>query len=225
MSRKLISNSILFSCFGIMQFVVISVVTMFMYHGGDRFQPEMVGYNFFGSFLSDLGRFYGFSGASTIDTAIVYGSALALMGIGTIVFFLAHRHLVFNASKWMKTGATFFGVVAGLGYVGVALTPWDLVPLEHLVFVFVCFISFMIACIFMYLIIKNEEDYPIVYGRIFLYFGIFVCIYVLFLIFGPDSSFPFGRIIQSTGQKILVYSQAALMIVCCLGAYKRTRYE
>jgi len=63
----------------------------------------------------------------------------------------------------------------------------------------------MVSCYCMFFLIKSEASYPIAYGRIFLVFGILIGLYVIFLIVGPPSNTEDGRIIQATGQKIIVY--------------------
>ncbi len=196
---------------------------MLLYHGGDRFDPSAAGYNFFGSYLSDLGRLHGFTGMPTLDTGVLYATSLTIMGLGTVAFFSVHRKLTSKSSSWLIKLCTILGIIAGLGYVAVALTPWDVLPNAHLVSVFVCFISFMLCCIAMNSLIINQPEYPNIYARIFLFFGLFIGLYIVFLIAGPTSDYETGRMIQATGQKILVYSQALFMTICCYGAWKQTK--
>lgn len=222
MKQQTIRYSIIFGAFGILQYLIISSITMVLYHGGDRFDPTAEGYNFFGSFLSDLGRMHAFTGMPTYDTGIFYAIALGFMGVGTLVFFGVHRYLIPNSNEKIRSVATWMGYIAGLGYIAVAITPWDLYPAIHLISVFTCFIAFMICCVAMYLLIKQQSGYPNVYGKIFLFFGGLIGLYILFMATGPSSEFETGRIVQATGQKILVYSQSILMIICCYGAFKQT---
>jgi len=118
-----VQYSILFASFAVLQFVIISVVTMFFYSGGDYFSSDERAYSFFGSFLSDLGRTRGFAGNQTYGTALTYAIALGLMGIGTLIFFIYHRFLLVNGNRMLVAFATTCGVIAGLGYIGVAATP------------------------------------------------------------------------------------------------------
>jgi len=197
---------------------------MFFYHGGDRFNPTLEGYNFFGSYFSDLGRTNGFTGASTLSTAIPYMIAMSFMGSGTVVFFITHRKLLPKANWLLVRITTVLGAISGLGYVAIALTPWNLVPGAHIISVFSCFISFLICCFLLFITMKQQPDYPNIFGYIFLCFGFFLGGYIFFLILGPSTEFESGRIVQASGQKLLVYTQSLLMIICCYGAYKHSAH-
>ncbi|PCH94359.1 MAG: hypothetical protein COB83_11880, partial [Gammaproteobacteria bacterium] len=95
-----------------------------------------LGYKFFGAYLSDLGRVHSFAGLATPITACVYAMALGFMGIGTVIFFIKHRHLVPSSNRILVRVTTGLGIVSGLGYVAISITPWDLFPALHLTTVF-----------------------------------------------------------------------------------------
>ncbi len=199
-------------------YIAISILVMFFYHGGDMFDLNRSTYNFFGSFLSDLGRLHGFSGVTSYTTGIIYGIGLGFMGIGTILFFWAHQYLVPKTIAIVKHGATIVGIITGIGYIGIACTPWDIVPKTHLFFVFTGFISFSICCLLMFIIVIKDSSYPTIFGYIYLFLCLWNLTYVLFMIYGPDSREPVGRIVQATAQKIVIYTQSALTIYCAYGA-------
>ena len=219
MTRKA-RQAYLFAGVGILQFFFVLTVSMLIYHGGDRFDPTAEGYNFFGSYLSDLGRMHGFSGIPTYGTGIFYAIGLIIMGIGTIIFFSYHHLLLPSTKRWVRTFTRLLGTISGFGYIMIALTPWDMYSDMHMVSVFTAFLSFMVACFLLFFSIRQNENYPNIYANIFLFFGVFIGCYVIFLIAGPSSNYENGRIIQATGQKLLFYSQAISMFFCCLGAYK-----
>lgn len=208
--------------FGMIQYILILILVIFMYHGGDRFNPSYESYNFFGSFISDLGRMHAFSGMPTYDTGIIYGFALVFNGLGVLFFFIAHRYLILGSNKILRFLGTLAGIVSGIGYIGVGLTPWDLFPHIHLFSVFLGFISFIFASAITGICVLQDSKYPKVSGYIFIGFALFLASYIALMIFGPESSTPVGRIAQATGQKILVFTQVILMTIIGVKAIKHT---
>ena len=215
-----IRKSILYGIASVLIYFLFSTITMFFYSGGDQFNLDLPHYNFFGSFLSDLGRTQGFSGNPTFGTALFYALGLIIMGSGTIVFFIAHNYLILKSNTLLRYASNAAGVLAGLGYIGIAFTPWNLWPKIHLFFVFTGFLSFMAASMLLFILIRQQPGYPKAYGNLYLLIGVLIGSYVLLLLYGPDSHEPWGRIVQSTGQKIVVYSQSLLILVCGVGALK-----
>ena len=223
MSPIKVRKSILYGIATVLTYFLFSTITMLFYSGGDQFNPTLPHYNFFGSFLSDLGRTQGFSGNSTHATALFYALGLIIMGSGTIVFFIAHNYLILKSNKILRYASNAAGLLAGIGYIGIAVTPWNLWPKIHLFFVFTGFLSFMAASMLLFILIRRQPNYPNTYGNLYLLIGVLIGSYVLLLLYGPDSHEPWGRIVQSTGQKIVVYSQSLLILVCGIGALKLCR--
>jgi len=220
MNSSSIKKSIQIGLFSVASYLVVTSVVMFFYNGGDRFDPARSSYNFFGSFLSDLGRMHEFSGLTSYTTGTVYALALGFMGIGAILFFLAHYYLVPGAKNILKWPASIIGLIAGVSDIGIACTPWDIYPKAHLVFVFTRFISFSVTCMCMFLIVIGHSTYPNTFGFVYLFLCILNISYILFMTLGPDSEDPWGRIVQATGQKIVIYTQSMLIIYCAYGALR-----
>jgi hypothetical protein len=206
--------------FSVASYLLVTTVLMFFYHGGDRFDPSRSSYNFFGSFLSDLGRMHEFSGLTSYATGTVYALSLGFMGIGTILFFYGHYYLVLEPKNILKWPATIFGIITGISYTGIACTPWDIFPKTHLFFVFAGFISFSASCICTFILVKMHRTYPNSFGFVYLFLCILNFSYILLMILGPDSEDPLGRIVQATGQKIMIYTQSILIIYCAYGALR-----
>lgn len=220
MRRLKIRKSIQFGMISVLIYLIFSTIAMLFYSGGDWFNPTLSHYNFFGSFLSDLGRMHGFSGSPTYATAVFYAVGLISMGIGTIVFFKTHHYLLSDTNTTLRFTATIMGIIAGLGYIGIAVTPWDLWPKIHLTFVFTGFLSFMVASMLLFFLIRQQRDYPNTYGVLYLIIGLLIGSYVLMMLYGPSSDQIWGRIVQATGQKIMVYGQSVLIFICGFGALK-----
>jgi hypothetical protein len=222
MSPNQLRYAFTFTGVSIAIYLLLTTIMMFLYYGGDRFNPTLEGYNFFGSFFSDLGRTHGFTGKSTIWTSIPYMFSMVLMGSGVVVFFRVHKNLVPAGNKLVVKITTILGTISGLGYMAIALTPWNLVPKAHIYSVFSSFTAFMICSFLLFISIKQQPNYPKIFGIIFLAFGFFLAAYIFFLILGPSTEFESGRIVQGSGQKLLIYTQSILMIICCYGAYKHS---
>jgi hypothetical protein len=113
-----------------------------------------------------------------------------------------------------------FGIVAGLCFVGVALTPANLVLEAHLAIMMWSFRAFTVAVICYTIAIFRQRDYPNVFGLIFVTFAVLLVLYVLPLIAGPPYDSPEGITIQAVGQKIIVYASVISIFVQVFAAKK-----
>ena len=197
----------LFVFIGCGLFVLLTVAAMFVYPGGLYSEELTVGYDFFRNFFSDLGRVRLIDGNPNTASLILFFPALLLAGSGLTLFFLAFRDF-FMADRigyWFSLIGTITGVTAGLCFIGVAFTPYDLFLDAHIDLVFWAFRTFLVAVSVYALVIFRQDAYPRQYGWIFVVFAVFLAAYILLLEFGPEAKTPSGLIIQATGQKVIVY--------------------
>lgn len=188
-------------------FLLLTVIAMFTYPGGNANDEWTEGYDFFRNFFSDLGRYRLVNGNPNTASFILFFIALSIAGSSLILFFMAFRNFFTQdrINNWASLAGTGFGVVAGVCFIGVAFTPYDLYLDMHVDFVFWAFRTFLITvCIFAFVIFR-QDVYPRKYGWVFLLFAFFLAGYILLLEFGPSAKTPSGMIIQATGQKLIVY--------------------
>ena len=185
-------------------FLALTVAAMFAYPGGNFNEDLTYGYDFFRNFFSDLGRIRVMDGTPNTVSLVLFFLALVLAGSGLIVFFIAFRAF-FPANRTAALLGTICGVAAGLCFIGVAFTPYDLFLDAHIQLVFWAFRTYLAAVGLYAFVIFRQHAYPRRYGWIFVAFAVCLAAYIILLEFGPSAKTPAGLIIQATGQKAIVY--------------------
>jgi hypothetical protein len=202
------------------RFFIMTALAMLCYPGGTFADPGTHGYSFFANFFSDRGATHTPSGAANILSMILFTSSLAIVGIGLCVFFVALTQL-FRDSRCgpilPATGA-FLGIIAGLCFVGVAFTPWNLHLAAHNHFVMWAFRTFLGAVLIYGIAILRERTLPKKFAFTFLAFAIPLAAYVLLLTFGPSPKAIDGLRIQVAGQRIIVYASILTVLIQSLAA-------
>ena len=160
-------------------FIVLNIVAMFLYSGGNINDSNQIGYSFIKNFFSDLGRRYSHSGESNLISCILFNFSLSVVGVTFIMLFYRIR-LYFLKNKLLITISTFFGIYSGISYVGVAFTPADLLLKEHIFFAHWAFRALFIASFFYSLLIYKTEGFENKYAYGFIAFGLMVFLYVIY---------------------------------------------
>lgn len=209
---------------GLAQYLGITTWLMDVYPGGNLHNKSAEGYDFFRNFLSDLGRTRAFRLGNN-PTAPWYALTLGLAGCSTIVFFGALGHFLFYVSRnWWAVPATLFALIAGAGYIGVALYPINEDYGMHITFVQIGFIGFWLMGVFTALAIARSPVFPNMYAKAMWTFLIILGIQILIMLFGPRSwRSEEGLLLQVTAQKIVVYSEIAAMLFVNIGAFRAYR--
>jgi hypothetical membrane protein len=205
-----------------LQFLVLSVVAMLLYPGGTVADPMTSRYSFFQNFFSDLGRTVSPRGQPNTAAAILFATALALAGAGLALFFLASSAL-FARPRWgrlLSRLGSAFGVLSGLCFVGVALTPADVVLEAHRWFVLTAFRAFLPAVICYTLAVLVNRCYPSRFAFVYLGFAALLAAYLVLLIHGPAPDTSRGLAIQATGQKVIAYAAIVCVFIQARGARK-----
>jgi len=195
---------------------------MFTYPGGTFTDETTVGYNFLRNFFSDLGRVTAPNGQPNTVSMILFLTALTIVGIGMVLFYIAFRDFFKNdkTGSWVSLIGTIVGVVSGLCFIGIAFAPYDLFFDIHYQLVFWAFRTFLVAVGIYAYVIFRQEYYPRRYGWIFIVFTLFLAGYIGLLEFGPEATTPSGLVIQATGQKIIVYVSIISVMAQSWMAYK-----
>lgn len=217
--RKYLFKLVIFAC---VQFVVLTALAMLFYQGGTFDYPTAQGYSFFTNFLSELGMTAGHAGQKNTLSMVLFIVALAGAGLGLIVFFIGFTRFFYHGlkGKVLSIAGTCFGVIAGSGFIGIALVPVNLYPLVHRGFVIWTFYVFPVAVLIYAAAIFREPDYPKKYAWVFVIFGILLISYIFLMIFTHGNSLEQELIAEVTGQKIIAYSAIITILLQSVGAEK-----
>jgi hypothetical membrane protein len=213
--------------FGIWQFFFLTIIAMLVYPGGTLHDASLEVYSFTDNFFSDLGRTQDFEGNPN-HSRWVFTATVALVGFSMMAFFYAMPAIFrddsrFDRSKYL---AVITGVVAGICYVGVAFTPYDVLLPGHEYSVKIGFSAFFIMSVIMTWMIYKSTYYPDIYGHVFLAFDAILLFYIYMLFFGPDAHASLEGLHQQViSQKVVIYSQIVCMVIQMRGARKVLRLK
>ncbi len=209
-----------FGVFGTMQFLVLTVLAMLIYPGGTIHHPEYEAYDFLYNYFSDLGRTFTFDGSSNWMSHLLFRTTLTISGVCLILFFVALPTLFkSNSTKTLIIIASFFGIIAGVCYIGIANVPWNIDLRLHRSWVYRGFMSFLLMTVFYSAAILTEREYPNRYAKAFGVFAIILSIQIVIMIFGPRAyRSNEGLFIQAVAQKVVVYGEILVMLFQAIGA-------
>lgn len=210
---------------GCVLFVVLTIGAMLFYAGGTLVDPTTSGYSFLTNYFSDLGLTWSHARLPNTVSAILFIAALTMAGAGLILFFLAFPRFFARSlsGKLLSAIGSTFGVIAGLLFVGVALTPANLVLETHLAVMMWAFRTFTVAVICYTIAIFRERDYPNRFGFVLIAFAALLVLYVLLLVAGPAYDSPEGIVVQAVGQKAIVYASVTSIFVQAYGVKQIAR--
>ncbi len=211
-----------FLLYAALQFIVLSLVAMRLYAGGTWWQPQASGYHFLGNMLSDLGTTRTFAGQPNWPSCVVFSFALVTIGIALVLFAGAWRGFAYGREQARRAGiaAQIFGVMSGLAFAGVGLTPFDRYMWPHNTLVICAFAMLLgyVICISL-LLIWNRTGATVV-GANLAYLAV-VLGYLVLILAGPRMSTPHGHQVQVTGQKIIVYTSMIYIVYLTLTTRRR----
>ena len=212
---------ILIGIFGAIQFLVLTSYAMSIYSGGTIHNHELEGYSFWTNYFSDLGRTHTFNGTPNWDCHYLFKTTITVAGICIMLFFSTLISFFQKPfTKFLGGFATFFGVIAGACYIGLAWTPYNVHFYEHRYFVQAGFIAFLLMSMFYAAAIFQDEKYPNRYGWAFIIFMFILFPQILIMIYGPRSwSSPEALFLQATSQKVVVYSEILCLLYQAIGLW------
>ena len=182
---------------GCLQFLIFSTIAMFNYSGGTSWNKSAEGYTFWHNVMSDLGRTVSYSGISNTFSSTIFNTSLIFFGISIIIIYLSMGKRLLLTDKFIFF-ITIFGIISGIGIIGVGLTPDDILSDEHMIAVWVWILSLSTVLILIIIskIINHSYD-NMFYLSFVLLFA--VCIHIGQGLLGMWSP------IVATTQKIVVY--------------------
>ncbi len=207
----------------IAQFVTLTTLAMLAYSGGNDLDPAAPGYSFSHNFFSALGLTAAYGRQNPVSAGL-FMIALAGGGLGLVLFTLAFPSFFAGSfiARWASRIGSGIGMVSGLFFIGVAFTPANLAPAQHVFFVMWAFQLFPFAVIFYILAILRQPDYPNRHALLFAVFAAALFGYVWLLNHGPGTGTPEGLVIQAVGQKIIAYFSLSTVFYQAWIARKRT---
>ena len=129
------SRNIIALC-GVLQFLIFSTIAMFNYTGGTSWDKSAEGYTFWHNVMSDLGRTVSYSGISNTFSSALFNSSLFIFGMSIVIIYLSMKKRLSLSDNFI-TFIMIFGIISGLGIIGVSLTPDDILSDEHIIAVWI----------------------------------------------------------------------------------------
>ena len=206
-------------------FILLVFVAAFAYEGGNRINPESVGYSFSNNYLSDLGRLKTVAGVSnTIPFYCFNGALIVLSAIFSFYFiFLPSLYDDDKRVQNISRLGSVCGLLASFCFAGVAYTPADLFFSAHVFFADWLY-RLMNLTIFFYAISfimmpKKHFALSLVFGFI----GIIVSSHILLSDFGLADLFNEPHTIRVLSQKAATI--ALIFSVPLMTIHNRKRIE
>ena len=189
------------------QFVVLTAIAMLVYPGGAVYQLDADRYLFLRNFFSDLGATITPSGRPNLTSHILFAIALGSVGLALILASSNWKVIVAGggAARAAGVASQIVEVVAGLGFIGIAATPWNLVLDAHNGFVRLAF-GFLLVYDLCLLMIQVSNRWTVAYTAANAIYLLLLVAYVGILFFGPRMDTKSGLEFQVAAQKIIVYA-------------------
>lgn len=205
------------------QFLALTFIAMLVFPGGSKVDPQSAGYQFFDNFFSELGVTRTESGLPNVASRVLFAVALASVGLALIVFSGTWKVVAQNRrARSVGFAAQLFVAIAGLGFIGNALTPWDTAYVAHNVFFGVAFglLLAYVGCLTV-VQVRNRWSRTLIASNVC--YVIALAAYLLIVLVGPGVDSASGIEFQATAQKVIVYLSALALTVQALGIYRRAR--
>jgi hypothetical protein len=192
------------------QFVVLTAIAMLLYPGGAVYELDANRYLFLRNFFSDLGATITPSGRPNLASHILLVVALGCVGLALILASSNWRVIVARrqAARAVGFASQALEIIAGLGFIGIAATPWNLVLDAHNSFVRAAF-GFLLAYDLCLLVIQLSNGWSSAYTAANALYLLLLLAYVGILFFGPRVDTRSGLEFQVAAQKIIVYVSVA----------------
>lgn len=192
------------------QFIILSSLAILFF-------PE--NYSFFKEPLSSLG-FTHVNGKENFISSILFNFGMFFLGIGSILLFILLSQF-FRATlleQWSGISGASLGSLSGLAMCGAAITPGDINFDLHVMFAPITFLLGIITFSLFGIAIISNQNFDNRYG--FVAFG-YVCITslsIVVMMIGPAYTTTTGLILQTTFQKIIIYTECVILIALSYGS-------
>lgn len=202
-------NIVDISIFLILQFVFISMILIYLYHGGSVLHPNAESFIFSENFLNDLGRYYYYNG-NINPFGIFFTLSLTLFGVGTATFF----YVISKFCHQRRYIPLVFGVISGMSLIGFAVYWSDITHDKHIFFGRLAYLSFFIASLSLSFYLKKQYFPDVYYALIFLNLSLFLFLIFMFLIDSRHFSMDSEQKLRYTAimQKFIITVRISVMV-------------
>jgi hypothetical protein len=212
-----------FLLFAGIQFVVLTTCAMALYAGGTPYDTTADHYQFFHNFLSDLGSTETFAARSNYASSALFAIALGTVGATIVGFAGTWQAFAFARGRGRALGIASrgFGTASGLAFVGIALTPWNLLFTAHMVCVFLAFglLLAYVTCMTFLLLLNRGDRVLIATSTVYI---VALAGYVVLGVAGPRLDTESGHAVQVTAQKLVCYASMAYLVGLAMRLRRRT---
>ncbi len=195
---------------------------MLVYPGGTHLDPHTEGYDFLDNTFSELGRTEGYLGQEKGVSFVLFLLATLVAGAALVAFFAVEAAQANDAGggRVAARAAVVFGAITGTGFAGIGLTPTDIIPAIHYVFVYTAFTAYIPATAALFAAWRNAAppDYSRrrVRLRTYAVFFLVLAAYLALITITPAADPRTVHLLLTSGQKMIVY--VALAVVGFLSA-------
>jgi hypothetical membrane protein len=206
--------------FGIVQFLILSIIAMIVFPGGTRVDDLVEGlpidrYSFSFNKFSDLGMWETYSGASNLASFLLFNISLVIVGLSLLpyVIFSAKYFISQELPKYWVIVGEIAGIIACLGFILIGLTPRDLQLDLHHLGEYAAFLAIFIMSLTYMLFIFKDKDYPNKYTIVYAVCVVcqFLYLFVVFDVYVPSLEF------DCITQKLIVYLQLVVFLIQSIG--------
>lgn len=208
-------------------FVAATTLAMLDYPGGTHLDPDTDGYDFFDNTFSELGRTEGYRGEEKLASFVLFLLATMVAGTALIAFFTieavdAKTH---GGNRIAAASARGFGMITGLGFIGIGLTPTDVVHDLHFVFVYTAFSSYIpsIAALLVAWWTAARADTRRCRAKLWTYglFLVALATYFVLLVVFRTAAMETVHALLTAGQKLVVYVALGVIAFTCIDDVRR----
>jgi hypothetical protein len=200
-------NLIDITIFILLQYILTTLVLMYLYTGGNAINTSITAYVYNLNYLSDLGRVKYFS-MHPNPFWFIYTLTMILTGIGTFLYLYLLSRLVKNES--IRKIIIVLGFIAGLGYAFIGFFPVDINLTRHLTAGMTAFYVFIFANLLINFYI-NKTEYPYVFYATTLLNVLLIGRIMLILLIDHLQLVPVELLkYKVISQKIVIYGQVIL---------------
>jgi hypothetical protein len=188
------------------QFVVLTFAAMTVFPGGAMYEPEAHRYLFFQNFFSDLGGTFTKKGQSNLFSMVLFIVALCSIGISLVAASPVWKRVIVRQGRaeYFGHAALLLSALSGICYVGIAVTPWNLVLDTHMFFVQAAF-TLLLGFVICLTAMQVQNKWPVRYIVSNVIYIVILAAYVFVLFHGPNLLTIHGLMFQVVAQKIIVY--------------------
>ncbi len=204
----------------VIAFFSLTIAAMLLYPGGAESDRQAAAYLFSENFFSDLGQWRTQRGAANLPSAFLFSISLAAVGAGVFTFFNVMARLLAGGRRFAPLALRISSAIAGAACVGVAFTPWDLLPQPHTVCVYTFAVGFLVSLVIQVVLSLRAPGYTRAFPVSGFGYGLILAAFIALMWTRPDLSTREGVALLALGQKITIYSGIVFLLIQIIGALR-----